>query len=91
MTEDGITKRLWLHMLAEGGRWTVRELAQDTKSDYSTVNGTLMRMYDAGGSVCRYVAEGKSAEYGISEKCIVPKNITLAELRAAMQKAGEVV
>lgn len=30
-------------------------------------------------------------EDGISEKCIVPKGITLAELRRAMQKAGEVV
>lgn len=91
--EEGLTKRAWLHMLAEGGRWSVRDLAMDMGATTGQMQTTLMRMYDL-GSVRRHERQDgndKAITYSVGEDCRLPSNMTLAEVRKALQAAGETV
>ena len=85
---DTVTKRAWLHMLAEGGRWTIRELAMDTRADYGSVNAALTSMHDA-GSVERHAktGEAKAVQYSVTSRCCAPLGVTVDEFTLAAKKA----
>lgn len=85
---ETVTKKAWLHMLAEGGRWTIRELAMDTRSDYGSVNAALASMYDS-GSVVRHEKAGadKAVQYSVHGPCTAPLGVSVNEFVAAAKKA----
>lgn len=91
--EEGLTKRCWLHMLAEGGRWSVRDLAMDMGVTAQNVQNTVTRMHDL-GSIKRHEkteTSGKSITYSVAKDCRLPSNLTLQDLLTALHKAGETV
>ncbi len=93
MIEETMTGKIWLHMLSEGGRWTIRELAMDLKLPYDKVKDSIMRMYDSGGSVLRHAKgeDERAVSYSVGERCRLPMGVTLMEVRRALQSAGETV
>jgi hypothetical protein len=77
------TKKLWLHMLTEGGRWTSAEAADFLCIDQWSARALLNAMV-AAGSLKRFEpAEGSRANsFGVTSECRVPMGVTLAELAA---------
>lgn len=88
MIRDSSAKRIWLHMLAEGGRWSVRELAMDTRLDYGSANSAATAMYDS-GSVVRHekAGEAKTIQYSVTQSCYAPQGISVSEFVEAARKA----
>lgn len=88
---DGLTKRIWLFLLAEGGRWSPREISMDLREPYEDVRKAAARMYDTGSVLRHERGEERSITYSVGEACRVTSDVTLAELRKALRTAGETV
>lgn len=82
--DKGITCTVWLHMLREGGRWKVGELAQEVDRDQTELRG-LLRSMNNSGHVARFEKDGEAkwVQYGITAACKVPVGVTLAEMASA--------
>ena len=87
-----LARRAWLHMLAEGGRWTPRELAMDMGATATNMANVLAWMYDTGLAL-RHSVIGRPTEpsYSVGDPSEFPRGLTLRDVRAALQKAGETV
>lgn len=87
-----LARRSWLHMLAEGGRWAPRELAMDMGTTATSVANVLAWMYDT-GQVLRHTVIGNPTEptYSVGNPCMLPRELSLHDVRIALQKAGETV
>ena len=85
-------RRAWLHMLAEGGRWTPREMAMDMGTTATNMANVLSWMYDTGLAL-RHSVIGRPTEpsYSVGNPCMIPRELSLQDVRAALQKAGETV
>lgn len=94
MSDDlGLRGRAWLHMLSEGGRWSVREIAIDMGATVHLMHNELEKMYDA-GSVARHERKDgveRLVTYSVSDQCHMPMRLTLADVRQALRTAGETV
>lgn len=88
-----LARRAWLHMLAEGGRWTPRELAMDMGATAANMTAVLGWMYDTGLTLRHEKREGVDRVYtfSVGNPCMLPRELSLQDVRAALQKAGETV
>lgn len=77
--------KAWLHMLREGGLWTVPELVTVCGLQRDTFRNHLARWTEAGCAVKR------GTKFGVTPACKIPHGITLAELQDALaaNAAGE--
>ena len=89
--EEGLTKRIWLHLLSEGGRWSPREISMDLREPYEDVRKASARMYDTGSVLRHERGEDRSISYSIGDTCRVPNGATLGDVRKALRTAGETV
>jgi len=89
--EEGLTKRIWLHLLSEGGRWSPREISMDLREPYEDVRKASARMYDTGSVLRHEKGPERSISYSVGEACLTPKGVTLADVRKALRTAGETV
>lgn len=79
---SGNNKRVWLHLLAEGGRWSTAEIAAATHMDPGAVNSGLYRMTLQGMVTRHETSRGRArTEFGVSTACKIPLGVTLAELQ----------
>lgn len=94
MNDDfGLRGRAWVHMLAEGGRWSARELAMDIGGPVQLMHNELAKMYDA-GSVARHERHDgpeRFVTYSVNDQCHMPIKLTLGAIRKALRTAGETV
>ena len=51
--EEGLTKRIWLHLLSEGGRWSPREISMDLREPDGDVRKASARVHET-GSILRH-------------------------------------
>lgn len=78
----GNNKRMWLHLLAEGGRWSIAEIAEATHMNAGAVGSGLYRMTLQGMVTQHPTSRGRArTEFGVSLACKVPLGVTLAELQ----------
>lgn len=81
--KTGITKRIWLRMLAEGGYWTVPELAQALSVD-KRIDGVLSQLAEKGFCQTRDRTDRPNGtKYGVTPTCKIPPEVTLEELKEA--------
>jgi len=89
MNETGAVKKMWLHMLTEGGRWNYAELAMDTGIERHSIRTNLHNMAEY-GAVIKHEADDKPT-FSVTQSCVAPKGLTIRELVTALRKAGEAV
>ena len=89
--EEGLTKRIWLHLLSEGGRWSPREISMDLREPYEDVRKATASMYEAGSILRHEKGQERSISYSVGDSCMFPKWMTLADVRKALRTAGETV
>lgn len=91
-SEHGLTPRVWLHMLTEGGRWSLPELCMDLQCERAVMWPTLDSMVTR-GSVKRQDPTEPSGKpvYYVTHDCRPPVSITLRQIVEALRKAGETV
>lgn len=77
---QGIQKSIWLLLAREGGRWTIKEIAEALPSLPSENLHGAMRDMNKSKQVARY--RGERISYGVTPACTVPRDTTLAELAA---------
>lgn len=80
--ENVITTIMWLHILREGGRWTMAEL-QAALPQLRTRNvSAFLATMKAGGYLQRHRRsdQPRCFSYGVSSSCKVPQGIVLQEL-----------
>lgn len=77
--------KVWLHMLSEGGRWTVGELTGVAGKDRGHLERILYSMVDH-GHVIRYRAGHRKngAAYGVDHSCRIPRDVPLREILKAV-------
>lgn len=83
MRVTGMSKRLWLFLLEQGGRWNMSELTDALNEDKSTVSGTARSLVEA-QMLRRYGREESASgrvEYGLTACCRIPREISLADLQ----------
>jgi len=78
-----VNKRVWLHLLAEGGRWSIAEISDATHIDNGAVNSGLYRMSLQGMVMQHPTNRGRArTEFGVTKACKIPLGVTLAELQS---------
>lgn len=91
--DRGIVTRMWLHMLANGGRWGVSELIeklQISSMPRKRVDVLVNQMADR-QQVVKYVDSSRAngVAFGVTSTCIIPTQIPVREVAAALQPAPE--
>jgi predicted ArsR family transcriptional regulator len=76
---NGTTREVWLRMLADGGRSTANEIAEDLSICSMGVAQSLCRMA-AGGMAKRYETGRRNVVFGVTRDCKVPRGVSLADL-----------
>lgn len=83
--QSGLSRRLWLLLLQEGGRWNTADMADALGDDVTLVCGTARSLVDA--QMLRRYGREKSAsgrvEYGITHDCRIPIGISIADVAAS--------
>lgn len=83
MGEGGVTKRIWLHMLREGGRWDADEVADLVKGKRPAVVKGLNAMATCGSVKKFSKVAGKRVQFGVTPDCKIANGVTIAEILAA--------
>ena len=78
---NGISKRIWLHLLKEGGWWTNSEIANAIDSCYSSVHKRTFGMWECGSVMRRN--EDVQPQYSVMPANKIARDVTVAELMAA--------
>lgn len=81
------SSRAWLHMLAEGGRWTARELADATGCRRNALSITLT-IWARRGVATRHDAGPHRSKYSVPIAAKLPNGITLEQVQEALRAAG---
>lgn len=85
MSDDsrGITRRIWLLLAKEGGRWSTEDIASELMEVNLTVHQTCSEMVRT-GTVVKYERDEqhKRIRWGVTPVCKVPGGITVRELDA---------
>lgn len=83
----GITKSLWLQMLAEGGYSSRRELARAVNAGDKRIDRVLDQLVDGGYclKVSNTEAHKKGVAFGVTQSCKVPHNVALKEILEAVK------
>lgn len=79
--QAGETKRIWLLLLKEGGRWSAAEIAQKIEDFGDDMSGTLANLVSRG--YLRRIAKDESnsrVQFVVTPVCKVPRDVTLREL-----------
>lgn len=78
---SGGTKRIWVWLLAEGGRSSTAEVSAALDIDLADARGFLNSMV-AAGSVKRFLPTepGGFVTFGVTMDCRAPQGLTLREL-----------
>lgn len=84
---DYLTKRIWLHMLAEGGRWTVSELAIDFGSDTRAVTSAIYNLKESGAVVRHEKSDAIRLQFSVNAKCTAPLGVSVDDFTNAAKKA----
>jgi ribosomal protein L13E len=75
------TKAIWMHLLREGGRWSVREVAKALKSDAVLTSQNMMKMRANEYLVSFPRTRHKNGvAFGVTKECKVPRGFTVEEL-----------
>lgn len=83
--KSGVTQRLWLFMLEQGGRWTVAELAEQMGQGATYMDRILWSMHDV-GSVTKYRsgARKNGVAFGVSPRNSMPHGLKLQQVAQAL-------
>ena len=84
MKQPGITQRVWLFMLENGGHWTTAELAEQTGDNASHLDRILWSMHRV-GSVTKYrnCQRKNGTAFGVSQRNRIPHGLALQEVLGA--------
>jgi hypothetical protein len=91
----GLFRMVWLHMLAEGGRWTTDEIAEAFPNlNRAHANQVLQRLVGTGalhryGLPVGHPRNGERVKYGITERCFPPQGVSIEDLSRAGFKITE--
>lgn len=83
--QTGITQRIWLFMLENGGRWTVAELAEQMGGvACAYMDRIVWSMHDC-GSVTKYRSGQRKngTAFGVSPRNRIPQGLSLADVMRA--------
>lgn len=91
--EEGLTKRIWLHLLSEGGRWSPREISMDLREPYEDVRKALLDLFPrtGGGATPQVGTKAKPGPlYGISTHAWAALGVavTVAGIREPIQEVA---
>lgn len=78
----GLSKRIWLHLLKEGGLFTPDELAQEFGAPRQIVALAMHNMVGRSGALHK-VKVGNRAKFGVTQTCALPYGLTLEDLAQA--------
>lgn len=81
-SRNGNHKLVWLHLLKEGGRWSVAEIAAAIRMKPGAVNSCMYR-FVLQGMVIRKPTNKKGramSDFGVTKQCRIPVGVTIAEL-----------
>lgn len=81
---DGLSRRMWLLMLEQGGRWTTTELAE--KLDVHPDKAGSIAYFMVRSGTARKVRSGKrknGAAFIVTNECMVPRDMKLGDLLAS--------
>jgi len=83
---DGTTKRVWLHLLEQGGHHTPEEVSRALLEADSRKVGTILSSLATGGSVKRFARPGHvHSTYGVTLDCKVPFGVLMSEIAEVLQ------
>lgn len=76
---------IWMHLVKEGGRWSVAEIAEAIRMKPVAVNNALYRMFEQQMVDRRQRKDGyERVSFGVTVKCKIPLGVTLS----ALEKLG---
>lgn len=86
---NGVSKRIWLLLYAEGGWWTVAEIRAHLKlAAGSNVLHMILKGMSAAGFLDSKDEPDHQLErrvrYGVTKKCKVPRGVKLEEIEASL-------
>lgn len=76
----GDSKRIWLVMLKQGGRWSNADVAAALGRD-NTWTANLVHSMCTTGTLHRF-GYGRGARYGVTHECRIPVGVTISEVVA---------
>lgn len=84
----GLTKRIWMVLYSEGGRWTSAEIADRLRYSGTSIYTTLREMVDR-KLVVRIDGDNVHGEnviqYAVTKACKVPRDVGLDEIEELLQ------
>lgn len=85
--ESGIVAKMWLHMLAEGGRWGVAELMAMSGLQRKRAD-TLLNYMAGREQVVKYkdASRANGVAFGVTPKCRLPTHVRVEDVIAAIGK-----
>lgn len=80
----GCTRKVWLHMLEQGGRWTSTELAKELSMEAKVVDRLIYHMLRA-KSLTRYPHPRRKngVAFGVVSGNTVPRSVNLQDVLTA--------
>lgn len=89
---SGISSKMWLAMLKEGGRWSAAEIAKFSKLDAISAHQNLNSLCRT-GALRKFDREASAAnrvQFGITAGCAIPRGVTVGEILAcSLHQQGE--
>lgn len=84
----GLTKRIWLLLYSEGGRWTSAEISARLCVQHA-IHTTLREMVQVRLLMRADVPtpEGRVFKYGVGKGCKVPRDVTVDEMWDVLERA----
>lgn len=81
---NGIQKKIWLHICKEGGKWSVEETAQSLNLEKSRCNTAMHNMASRASMLVRSYDDRGRTVFGVTADCTVPFGMTVDEIAGAL-------
>lgn len=88
--ESGVVAKMWLHMLAEGGRWGVSELMELTGLQRKRADTILNQMAHR-EQVVKFsdTSRANGVAFGVTAKCRIPTHVRVIDMVVATAPQAE--
>ena len=80
----GTHRKIWLHLLREGGFHSVRELQSAVQNVYTPNWHATMREMTRTGAVAKREGKAGALEYGVTLGCHLPREMTVGDVADAL-------